>query len=255
LTLPFPAAAAILVCVGLATGTLNVLAGGGSLLSLPVLIFLGLPPTVANGTNRVAILVQNIGAVWGFRRHGLIPRGWLRLGVPPSLLGALCGMWVAVQVGDATLQRVLAFLMVAIAVWTIWNPIQPPVNAAAEPPASAVGRAALLVAFFGIGFYGGFIQAGAGFVVLAVLGAAGLDLVRSNALKVTLVLIFTPLALAGFALNGLVDWGLGFSLAIGNFMGALLGVRLNVKKGQTWVRKVMVVAVLGFAIKLWLDAS
>lgn len=255
MTLPFPAAAAILVGVGMMAGTLNVLAGGGSLFTLPLLIFLGLPPTVANGTNRVAILVQNVGAVWGFRRHGLIPPGWLRIGVPPSILGALLGMWVAIQVGDATLQRVLAFLMVAIAIWTVWNPIRPPVNAAAEPPGSVPGRIALVVGFFGIGFYGGFIQAGAGFVILAILGAAGLDLVRSNALKVTLVLIFTPLALTGFAMNGLVDWGLGFSLAAGNFLGALLGVRLNVKKGQTWVRKVMVVAVLGFAIKLWLDAA
>lgn len=252
--LSFPLTTVLLAAVGVLAGTLNVLAGGGSLLTLPVLIFLGLPPTVANGTNRVAILIQNVGASWSFRRHGLLDGSWLRVAVPPAVLGAILGIWMAVRVGDATFQRVLAILMVAVAVWTVWNPIPAPEDRAAAPPATPAGRALLFLGFFMVGVFGGFIQAGVGFVILAVVAAAGLDLVRGNALKVTLVLVFTPLALAGFAWNGMVDWALGLSLGAGNFLGGLLGVRLNIRKGSSWVRRVVVVTVLAFAIRLWFSA-
>ena len=254
MTLSFPVAAALLAAVGLVAGVLNVLAGGGSLLTLPVLVFLGLPPTVANGTNRVAILVQNVGAAWSFSRHGLLDARWLRLGVPPAMVGAVVGTWLAVEVDEATLQRVLALIMVLVAVWTVWNPVKPPVHGRPAPPERTLARFGLMAGFFVVGAYGGFIQAGVGFLILALLAGAGLDLVRGNAMKVTLVLCFTPLALAGFALNGMVDWGLGLSLAAGNLVGGLLGVRLNVRKGQDWVRRVVVVMVLLFAVRLWLTA-
>ena len=100
--------------VGLVAGTLNVIAGGGSFLTLPFLIFLGLPPTVANGTNRIAILVQNVGAVWGFHRHGLVEWRLLPVAAVPALLGALGGTWAAIAIGDRAFQRVLAALMVEI---------------------------------------------------------------------------------------------------------------------------------------------
>lgn len=249
--LPFPLAAALLVATGAVAGTLNVLAGGGSLLTLPVLIFLGLPPTVANGTNRVAILVQNVGAAASFRRHGLLDAPWLRLAVPPALLGAVVGVWMGVRIGDVAFQRTLAGVMVAVGIWTLWNPVKPAVDTDAGPPARPLHRALLAGGFFVVGVYGGFIQAGVGFIILALLAAGGVDLVRGNALKVALVLVFTPLALAGFALNGLVDWALGLSLALGNLLGGLLGVRLNVLKGSSWVRRVVVLAVLVFAVRLW----
>ncbi|HSG48838.1 MAG TPA: sulfite exporter TauE/SafE family protein [Longimicrobiales bacterium] len=252
--LPFPLAAALLMAVGAFAGTLNVLAGGGSLLTLPILIFLGLPPTVANGTNRVAILIQNVGASWSFRRHGLLDGRWLRVAVPPAVLGALLGIWMAVRVEDATFQRALAGIMVAVAVWTLWNPVKPAEDRQAGPPEGRLARVLVFLGFFAVGVFGGFIQAGVGFIILAVVSAAGLDLVRGNAVKVTLVLVFTPLALAGFAMNGMVDWALGLSLGVGNFLGGLLGVRLNVRKGSSWVRRVVVVTVLAFAVRLWFSA-
>jgi hypothetical protein len=103
----------------------------------------------------------------------------------------------------------------------------------------------------GIGLYGGFIQAGVGFVILAVTTAAGLDMVRGNALKVTLVLVFTPLSLALFARAGMVDWTLGAALALGNLLGGQLGVHLTAVRGQRWVRTVVTVAVILFAVRLW----
>lgn len=250
----FPVSAALLAATGFAAGIINVLAGGGSLLTLPVLIFVGLPPTVANGTNRVAILAQNVAASWSFRRHGLLPMGWLRLAAPPALAGAVLGIWLATQVGEATLQRFLAGIMVAVAIWTLWNPVKPRQDGDGEPPAGAWARAGLRVAFFGVGIYGGFIQAGLGFFILALLAAGGLDIIRGNALKVALVLVFTPLALAGFAFSGMVDWALGASLAVGNLLGALVGVRLNMTRGESWVRGFVVVMVIIFALRLWFSA-
>ncbi len=240
---------AALFAAGLAAGTLNVIAGGGSLLTLPLLIFLGLPPTVANGTNRVAILVQNVGAVWGFRRRKLLAGAWLRDAIVPVVVGAALGTWGATKMGDLAFQRVLAGVMVAVALLMLWRPL-PAGTGADAPPTGRGRRLALLVAWFGVGLFGGFIQAGVGFVLLAVASAAGLDLVRGNALKVTLVLAFTPISLVLFARAGLVDWPFGLVLAVGNLLGGQIGVHLTAVKGQTWVRKVVTVAVILFAIRL-----
>lgn len=244
----------LLFLVGLVAGTLNVIAGGGSMLTLPVMIFLGLPPTVANGTNRVAILVQNVGASWSFHRRRLIPPGWLFLAGPPAVAGAVAGTLVAVRIGDLAFQRVLAVLLVVLAAWMLWKPAALEGAGKADPP---VGRRRLLFAggFFLVGFYGGFIQAGVGFVILALAAAGGLDLVRGNALKVTLVLFFTPLALGIFAWTGKVDWAMGAALAAGNLLGGLLGVRLQVLKGQTWVRKVVTAVIVVFALRLLLTGG
>ncbi len=242
----------LLYLAGAIAGTVNVLAGGGSTLTLPLMIFLGLPPTVANGTNRVAILVQNVGAVSGFRRHGLMDGRWLGFAIPPALVGAALGTWMAMVVGDLALQRVLGVVMVGVAVWMIWNPIQPPdaTEELAGPPTEDGRRWAFRIAFLALGVYGGFLQAGLGFMILAVCATAGIDIIRSNALKVAIVLAFTPIALVGFAWAGLVDWGLGAVLAAGNLTGAMLGVRLTVLKGQAWVRRVVTAMVILFAVRL-----
>jgi len=239
----------LLFLVGLVAGTLNVIAGGGSLLSLPVMIFLGLPPTVANGTNRVAILIQNIGASWSFHRHGLVSREWLLLAVPPALLGAVLGTVAAVHIGELEFQKMLAVILVLAAAWQIWNPIKLPSDGNAELPAGKK-RLAFICVFFLIGAYGGFIQAGIGFLLMAATSAAGFNLIRGNALKVTVVLAFTPLALLLFAWNGKVDWAMGFALAAGNFLGGLAGVHLQVLKGHKWVRGVVTVVIIIFAIRL-----
>ena len=107
-------------------GTLNVIAGGGSLLTLPVMIFLGLPPTVANGTNRVAILIQNVGATWSFHRRKLISKEWVLLAVPPALVGVVFGTLAAVRVGDLAFQKILAVVLVGAAAWSVWRPVTPP---------------------------------------------------------------------------------------------------------------------------------
>ena len=266
-----------LFAAGLVAGALNVVAGGGTFLTLPLLIFAGLPPTVANGTNRVAILVQNVGAVWGFDRHKVLERSLVPWTALPSIAGAVVGSWAALVVGDESFQRALAVLMVAISLWTLWDPIgrlarrrrlaagggagqSPAADSPATPGASTAAASLdrrakwlLAAAFFAVGVYGGFVQAGVGFLILAATTLAGLDLVRGNALKVLVVLAYIPLSLAIFAGQGMVDWGLGLVLAAGHLAGALLGVRLTVLKGHRWIERVVTVAVIAFAIGLWLD--
>jgi len=240
----------ILVAVGVAAGTLNVIAAGGSLLTLPVLIFLGLPPTVANGTNRVAILVQNVGAVWSFHRHRVIEWRWIPRAGVPAALGAVLGAWLAIRIGDDAFRRILAGVIIAAAVWTLWDPLKRHASAAEhESPHWGLGFA---LVFFGIGIYGGFVQAGVGFLVLAAVTVLGLDFVRGNALKVLIALLFTPLALLVFSLSGKVDWVAGAALALGNLLGGLMGVRLSVLKGHRWIRRVVMVTVVIFAIRLWM---
>lgn len=274
--------ALLLFAVGAVSGALNVIAGGGSFLTLPVMIFLGLPPTVANGTNRVAMLVQNAAAVWGFHRYRLMDWTWLRAVAAPSLVGAALGTWAAIEIGDEAFRRALAGIMVAVTLWTLWNPLTrgrtnavaavagdaavplpaigaPEADAGREARGATVAAApsftgpAAMLAFFAVGVYGGFVQAGVGFLILAVTTCIGLNLVVGNALKVLLVLIYTPLTLVLFALSGNVDWAMGAALAAGNLLGGLAGVHLAVLKGHAWVRRVVTATVIVFAVKLWIS--
>ncbi len=243
-----------LVAVGVVSGALNVLAGGGSFLTLPLLIFLGLPPGVANGTNRIAILVQNMGAVWRFRSHGLFDPAWIPLAGGPAVLGAILGTWAAIEIGDETFRRVLAALMVLATLWILWDPLSRGRGLRATVPSGVPHgsrRAAFAAAFFAVGLYGGFVQAGIGFLLAAVATWAGLDLVRGNALKVLVVLLLTPISLAIFAWSGRVEWLVGLPLAAGHLLGALAGVRWTVLKGHVWIKRFLTVTVIAFAIKLW----
>lgn len=239
----------MLAAAGLVAGTINSIAGGGSLLTLPLLIFVGLPPTVANATNRIAVFIGGIGATMSFHKRGLIPVDWVKFGLPPALLGVILGTWGATEIGDVAFERALAFVLVVGAGWMIWRPTKVAEGEAAPVPEGR-SRHLLRVAFFGLGCYSGFIQAGLGFLFLALLSSQGVDLVRSNAVKVPLIVAFTALSIALFAMSGLLDWTAGLALAAGQFFGARLGVRLQVLKGQAWVRNVLTLAIIVFAIRL-----
>ena len=246
-TWPF---AALLAAAGFVAGVLNVVAGGGSFLTLPVLIFLGLPPTEANATNRVAILTQNAGAVWSFHRHRVLD--WRRAAdtIVPALVGAAIGTWAALHVGDREFRRLLAFFMLALTLWTM---LDPRTRGVATPGPPRLGRAGLALGFLAAGLYGGFVQAGLGFFILALTTLAGIDLVRGNALKVFSVLVLTVLALGLFAAFGKVHWVPGLVLGAGSLLGSFVGAHLTVRKGHRWVQSVVTGTVVVFAVLLWFD--
>lgn len=236
----------LLAVTGFVAGALNVVAGGGSFLTLPVLILLGLPAPVANGTNRIGVLLQNLGGVWGFHRHQVLDWSWGLQVSLPALAGAVLGAWLAVDIGDLAFRRILASVMLLAALGPIVS--TGPVPRGRPRPASS---GFLIAGFFLVGVYGGFLQAGVGFLILALTSLAGLDLVRGNAVKVLSVLLLTVLSLAVFAWYDRIDWRLGLVLGLGNAAGSVVGVRLAVVKGHRWLRGVVTVAILVFAVRLW----
>ncbi|MEJ2724161.1 MAG: sulfite exporter TauE/SafE family protein [Deltaproteobacteria bacterium] len=237
----------LLVCGSLA-GFLNVMAGGGSLITLPLLIFLGLPAAVANGTNRVAIFFQNIFAIGGFRRQGVFPIRLALLCTVPALVGSYWGANLAVTIDDALFKRLLAGIMIGVLIFTLVDPVRRwghPVGGM-----TPLRRAFLILVFFGVGVYGGFVQAGVGFIVISGLLAYGLDLVRINAVKVIVVFSFTLIALGVFIFHGEINYAMGLALAAGNSIGGLIATRVAVRKGHDWIKKMVSATVLIFALKL-----
>ncbi len=240
----------LLFVVGVVAGILNILAGGGSLLTLPLLIFMGLPSAVANGTNRVAILCQNIFAMRGFSKRGMLPWKLALLCTPPALLGSWVGANLAINIDDQMFKRVLAVIMIGVMIFTAVDPMKRFRQDSIE--LNLWRKIILIIAFFGIGIYGGFVQAGVGFIVITVMLLNGLDLVRINAIKVFVVFAYTFIALGVFIYHGQVDYSLGFALAAGNSVGGMVGSKLAVDKGHDWIKKVVTVTVLVFALKLLL---
>ena len=239
---------AALVVIGFVAAVINVIAGGGSFLTLPLLLFLGLPASVANGTNRVGVLAQNVSAVVGFHRHQALPFRWALAVSVPAVAGAALGVWAALNVPDVAFRRILSAVMLAVAFGTLLH------RSRAGAPREALRPPwhwTMIAGFFGTGLYGGFLQAGVGFFALAMTSLAGLDLVRGNAIKVFTVMLLTLLSLAVFAGTGHVDWPAGAALALGNLLGGIVGVRVAVLKGHRWLGRVVTVTIVVFAVLLW----
>ena len=238
----------LLVAAGIFAGVVNTLAGGGSFVILPILIGLGLPPTVANGTSRVGVLLQGIGSVWGFERAKV--GGWgvtLRLALPMTA-GAAAGAWAATRLDDALLRPLIGAVLLGWAVVLAFRPgrfLQPP---PAPAPLSWWGALAAAA----IGAYGGFLQAGVGFPLLALLvPGLGYPAVTANAIKVRVVLIYSAAALPIFIGAGQVAWREGLALAAGTAAGGWLGARWQLRAGAGLVRwATLVMVALGGAMML-----
>jgi uncharacterized membrane protein YfcA len=241
----------LLALAGVAAGVVNTLAGGGSLLTLPALIFLGLPADVANATNRVGVLLQSAVGVATHHRLGHMP--WRAAPGPLVItaVGAAVGALLAIALGrDGLRPAIGAALLIALPL-VFWPMPRAEGDAAARRGAAA--GAARILGLFAAGVYGGFVQAGVGIVLLAVLsGLGGLRLERANALKLLLVGAFTIPALLLFVAEDLVEWVPGFALAAGSMLGAVLGAHLNVRGGARLVRAAVVLAVAASGVRLLL---
>lgn len=240
----------VLFGVGVVAGILNVLAGGGSLLTLPLLIFMGLPGAVANGTNRIAIFFQNIFAIRGFRQRNAMPMQLALLCTPPALIGSWVGANMAVTMDDQMFKRILAMIMIGVLIFTAVDPMKRLRSGTME--LTFARKLFIVVSFFFVGIYGGFVQAGVGFIIITALLLHGLDLVQVNAVKVFVIFAYTFIALGVFIYHGQVDYMLGIALAVGNSVGGTVGAKLAVDKGHDWIKKVVTATVLIFALKLLL---
>jgi len=235
--------------IGVVQGFFNTVAGGGSLLVLPALTFLGMDLAVANGTNRIAILLQSVSGAASFRKKKIsFFRGALPLAAAATL-GAVAGTFIAIRVDRRILNLVIAVLISVMAVLLIAKPGMWERQKAESWPKSAV-----YALFFVIGIYGGFIQAGVGFFFSwALVSAAGTDLVKGNAIKTIIIGSYTLISLAIFLVNGMVHIPIGLVLAIGSMTGAALGAHFTVVKGNQWVRWVLAAVVIVSAGKMVYD--
>jgi hypothetical protein len=241
----------LIIFIGFISGFLNTVAGGGSLITLPILIFMGLPGSVANATNRVAILSQNIFAVTGFNSKGVkLPFPYsLYLGLA-SLVGGFIGARLAVDINDSLFNRILAVIMVMVVTSIVLEPKKKKENRPQR--LGFVPQALGVLSFFFLGIYGGFIQAGIGFLVIAVLTRINhFNLITTNYVKVFAAIVYTGVSVLIFALEDKIIWITGLTLAIGQGFGGWYASRWSVDKGEVWIKRILVIAVIILAIKLW----
>ncbi len=236
--------AILLLAGGAFAGAVNAMAGGGSMLTVPLLVLAGVPGVAANGSNRVGILTSNITSYLSFRREGVtIDMSRLAPIIPPALVGSMVGAFGISELTDESFERAFGLLMIPLIILTIRKPR---VNTEASPWPIAVTTAV----FFVIGIYAGAVQAGVGLVLLAALSRSGLDLVTANVVKVIFTLCATLIALPIFIAQGNVRWGPAIVLAIGLSVGGWIGAKFAVRGGERWIRAVMIVAALALAGRL-----
>ena len=235
---------ALLLGGGLIAGAVNTVAGGGSLLTVPLLVMLGLPGGVANGTNRVGILLQSLAAAWRFRAHGALRMRDVLPVFLPVAFGSVIGAVLVGYVTDTTFERVFGGLMLLLLVPTLRGVGR--VEQSPRHPHPVSTALALVV----VGLYAGAFQAGVGIPLLSALLYLGHDAVRANALKVAVIAFSSLAALPVFAWNQQIAWQPALVLATGFVTGALIGVKLTVLGGDRLVRGALALAVVVLAVHL-----
>ncbi len=236
----------ILFIAGAIAAFINVNAGGGSTLTLPALIFLGVDPVTANGTNRLSILLQNASAVYSFRQENLYEFKESLILSLLTLPGAILGAVFAVKLDDRIFQNILAVVMIFIVI-TMFLPKKKRTDVNDKIKLDWKTVPALLA----VGFYGGFIQAGVGILLMAGLqNLMKLDLIRVNMHKVFIVFFYTVPAFLIFVFSSSINWYYGLTLSAGTAFGAWWSVKLSVKKGEGLIKIVLIIAILIMAFKL-----
>ena len=237
----------ILIIAGIFVGFINTLAGGGSIISLSVLMFLGLPPSVANATNRIGIVVQTFTAAASFKKQKVLDQKKALILSIPAVIGSVVGASIAIDINDKIFENAFAIVMIFMLFFILFKP-QKYLYGRKELINKKISIWQIIIFFF-IGVYGGFIQVGIGYFLLAsiVLGA-GYDLVKANAIKVLIALFITIIALIVFIINGEIRWMYGIIMAAGTMTGALIASKLAVSKGVNFVRWVIIVLIVIFSL-------
>lgn len=235
--------------VGVLTGFMNVIGGGGSVLTLPLLTFLGLSIGAANGTNRVSILLQNIVSTYQFRKGKV---HILRVAIPFAIIasmGAIAGTFVVISVNQEILKKIIGVILILMGLFIVFEPKV--WESGSDIPQKLKWTS--YVAIFAIGFYGGFLQAGVGFFFIAALTfLGGFDIIKTNAIKVFVIAAYTIFSLSIFVSKGMVDWPIGITLSLGSMTGAYFGTKFTLLKKIKWIRYVLfgaiVISVINFFI-------
>lgn len=241
---------AVLILAGFLSGFINTIAGGGSIISLSLLMFLGMPPTLANGTNRISILLQSLTATSFFKSKNILDtkKGiWLAV---PSVVGAVIGAQIASDISQEAFKISFGIILLFIGIYMLFDPSKF-INERKELIESKITPVQIAVFFF-IGLYGGYIQAGVGYLLLpALVLLAGYNLLKANALKVLVVFLFTPFTLIIFILNGQVNFTYGLIMSVGTIIGAYLASHLAIKKGSNFIRWLVIIFIMVSALDMF----
>ena len=233
---------------GLVGGAINSIAGGGTLVTFPILVALGVTPLTANTTNTMALWPGAFGSLWGYRRQFAGVGGWVASIGVTGVLGGIVGGWLLLTTGNDRFERIVPFLVLGATILFVLN--GPLIrwlrgHERAEAVASKPPPAFLVVQFL-VGIYGGYVGAGMGILTLGVLGLFGLtDIHKMNALKVWGALAANLVAALLFAAKGVVVWPVALVMAGSSLVGGYLGSRLAQRVGQVWVRRAVVAVGLG----------
>ncbi|MFV0260774.1 MAG: sulfite exporter TauE/SafE family protein [Acidimicrobiales bacterium] len=235
--------AVLLVAGGLFAGGVNAMAGGGSTLTVPLLVLAGVPGNAANGSNRIGILTSNAAAAASFRRLGVDGLAHIGPVIVPVVVGSLVGSVAIGRLTDDAFETLFGFLMIPLIILSIRKP-------RVRNDGEAWPQVVTMAVFFGVGIYGGAVQAGLGLVMLAALTRAGYDLVTANHIKVIVNFVITAVALPVFIVRGEVRWIPALLLAVGLTAGGWVGARMAVQGGDRLIRVVMVLATIALAGRL-----
>ncbi|MCX6268588.1 MAG: sulfite exporter TauE/SafE family protein [Bacteroidetes bacterium] len=233
----------VVVVAGIFVGFINTLSGGGSVISLSLLLILGLPANIANGTNRISIFFQTLSSVGSFTRQKMFTElrpVWLAI---PATIGAVLGAYLAVDVNTRVIEIAMAVAMVVMLFFLFYKPDK----WLSQNSSLLSGKLKWwqLAIFFVVGFYGGFIQVGVGyFLLMALVLGIGYDLVQANAVKNLIVFFYAIFALLVFIIDGKVNYLYGVILSVGSMIGALIASYLAVKKGAGFIRAVILLSVV-----------
>lgn len=244
----------VFVIVGILTGIINTLAGSGSLITLPVFIFMcGLSPSVANATNRIGVFLQSFVATSKYAKQKpevFKDSLWL---IIPAILGSIFGSKIAVNIDEKMMNYTIGGLMIFMLLMLLFKPERWLI--ADKITKSNNKTLGTFITFFLIGIYGGFIQAGVGFFLLAGLVLVSkYSLLQSNGLKLALVLAFTAPALILFMYYGKVHYGYGLLMGVFQAFGAWLGVNYITKipNANLWIYRLLIVIVAISALKFFI---
>ncbi len=242
--------ALILLGVGLFTGVINTLAGGGSLITLPLFIFMGLPSSEANATNRIGVFLQSLVAVGGFKSKGVSVFPYAFYVSITAVIGCIIGAYFAIDIKGPLFNKILAVVMVIVIILTVLKPYL--AHKGTLEIFTPRRKLLTIVLFFFVGLYGGFIQAGVGFLIIATLtGVHGFNMAKTNSIKSFVIVCYTLVALGIFWWEDQIRWDYGLTLAAGNSAGGWIASRWSVGKDDKWIRLILIVTVVGLAIKLW----
>lgn len=242
----------MLLGVGVAAGFINSVAGAGSLLTLPALMLTGLDANAANATNRLAIFGQALMSSRAYRNAGVRVGGIVLRLLPPALLGSLLGAWAASHTPEPVLRGCIAAALLAMLLLSIL-PLHVPLVAA--PMRATRPSGPMLVGFALIGFYSGFLQIGVGILILLYLVRLHrVDLRSANAIKILINVGTSSAALGVFFWQRLeVDALRGALLTLGSAVGGYWGARTTLRRGEGFVRALMLLAIIACAAKLLWD--